>query len=120
MAMVWDHRFLSHDWIYQRPGLRQGGVKIHEDVRVAESAFKSPGGLIRATVRVSNDAIDDVALSGDFTIFPASALGALEQAVRGMQRSDLLGARLHEVYRTLNITSPGVTPEDFTEAIARA
>jgi lipoate---protein ligase len=119
-AEAWDHRFLSRDWLHQRGGLRRGGVKIHEDVRVVESAFKAPGGLIRATIRVSNDMVDDIALSGDFTIFPVSALGALEQAVRGVKRDDILTTHLHEVYRTMNIASPGVTPENFAEAIGRA
>ena len=50
-----DARFLSDEWLYQRGALpkrfvssrEQTGVKIHEDARVAEAAFKAPGGLIR-------------------------------------------------------------------------
>jgi lipoate---protein ligase len=118
-AEEWDQRFLSSDWLYQRGGLRPGGVKIHEDVRVAESAYKAPGGLIRATIRVSNDVIDDVALSGDFTIFPATALSMLEDAVHGAKRGEEIVPLLRKIYRTAHIMSPGVTPEDFAEAITR-
>jgi lipoate---protein ligase len=118
LAQELDARLVSDEWLYQKGGLRQPGVKIHEDVRVAESAFKAPGGLIRVTVRTCDGRIDDLALSGDFTLLPAFAVGALEQAVRGLSLSrESLMARLQEVYRALNIQAPGVTPEHLTEAI---
>ncbi len=116
-----DSRFLSAEWLYQKGGLRQVGVKIHEDVRVVEAAFKAPGGLIRVTARLREGRIDDLTLSGDFTLLPAYAVGALEQAVRGLSLTpDSLGARLHEVYRALSIQSPGLTPDHFSQAILAA
>jgi len=116
-----DARFVSEEWLHQKGGLRQIGVKIHEDVRVVEGAFKAPGGLIRVTVRLRENRIDDLSLSGDFTLLPAFALGALEQAVRGASATgSALAARLAQVYRALDIQSPGVTPEDFTAAILAA
>ena len=118
IAQELDARFVSDEWLYQKGGLRQVGVKIHEDVRVVETAFKSPGGLIRVTARICQGRIDDLAISGDFTLLPGFALGALEQAARGMRTThEALLARMQEVYRALNIQSPGVTPEDFAEAI---
>ena len=121
MATELDARFTSDEWLYQKGGLRQVGVKIHEDVRVVETAFKAPGGLIRVTARLREGRIDDLSISGDFTLLPAFAVGALEQAVRGLSaRQESLLARLREGYRTLGIQSPGVTPEDFTTAILTA
>ncbi len=121
MARQLDGRFVSDGWLYQKGGLRQVGVKIHEDVRVVETAFKTPGGLIRVTARLREARIDDLTISGDFTLLPAFAVGALEQAVRGLStRRESLAARIREVYRALGVQSPGVTPEDFTTAILTA
>lgn len=121
MAVELDARFTSDEWLYQKGGLRQVGVKIHEDVRVMEAAFKAPGGLIRVTTRIREGRIDDLSISGDFTLLPAFAVGALEQAVRGLGiRRESLVARIQEAYRALGIQSPGVTPEDFTTAILTA
>lgn len=121
MAGELDARFVSDEWLYQKGGLRQVGVKIHEDVRVVEAAFKAPGGLIRVTARLRKGRIDDLSISGDFTLLPAFAVGALEQAVRGLTtRRESLMARIQEVYRALGVQSPGVTPDDFTTAILTA
>ncbi len=114
-------RFDSDEWRRQKGGLRQSGVKIHEDVRVVEGAFKAPGGLIRVTARLREGRIDDISLSGDFTLLPAFAVGALEQAVRGLKTMrESLTPRFEDAYRALAIQSPGVTPENFAEAIVNA
>jgi lipoate-protein ligase A len=121
MAQELDERFSSDEWLRQRGGLRPSGVKIHEDVRVVEGAWKAPGGLIRATARLSDGCIDDITLSGDFTMLPAFALGALESALRGVRADEAsVISRVREVYRTMNIVSPGVQAEDFAKALAVA
>jgi lipoate-protein ligase A len=94
------------------------GVKIHEDVRVIEVAYKAAGGLIRVTARVREQRIDDLTLSGDFTMLPKFALGALELALRGAALdADAIKARIVEVYRGVGIQSPGVTANDVTRAV---
>jgi lipoate-protein ligase A len=121
-----DARFASDEWLYMRGGLpqrsgsgqEQAGVKIHEDVRVAEAAFKAPGGLIRATVRLVAGIVDDAAFTGDFTLLPAAALDALGEGLRGLPLDRAtLTARLCELYAEDAIRSPGVTPEDFAEVL---
>ena len=121
MATDLDARFISEEWLYQKGRLRQPGVKIHEDVHIVEAAFKAQGGLIRVITRLHQGRIDDVSISGDFTLMPSFALGALEQSVRGMRATpETLGMRLQEAYDRLSIQSPGVTPQDFTTAIMNA
>jgi lipoate-protein ligase A len=116
-----DARFTSDEWLYQRGGLRQTGVKIHEDVRVVEGELKSPGGLIRVTARLREGQIDDLSFSGDFTMLPAPALGRLEEAVQGLRLDqELLSTRIQETYQALHIQSPGVAPEHFVQAIVSA
>ena len=114
-----DERFASDEWLYQKSGLHQAGVKIHQDVRVAEVAYKAPGGLIRVTARVRLGRIDDISFSGDFTIVPVSSIGALEQALCNMPL-DVASCEwvIRDVYETLDVQAPGLTPTDFARAIA--
>lgn len=114
-----ETRLASDEWLYQKGGLRQtGAVKIHADVYVAEAAYKSPGGLIRATARLRDGRIDDLTLSGDFTLLPAFAVGALEQALRGVTLDgNALRARVGEFYRSLPVQSPGVGVDDWVAAV---
>ena len=121
VAQEIDERFMSDEWLYQKGRLQQQGVKIHQDVHIVEAAFKAQGGLIRVIARLREGRIDDVSISGDFTLFPAFALGALEQSLRGTRTtSDTLKSKIEEAYYRLSIQSPGVTPDDFTTAIMNA
>ena len=121
MAQEIDARFTSDEWLYQKGQLHQPGVKIHQDVHIVETAFKSPGGLIRVIARLSEGRIDDVTISGDFTLLPSFALGALEQSLRGTRATpETLKSKIEEAYHRLGIQSPGVTPVDFTTAIMNA
>ncbi len=113
-----DQQFVTDEWLYQKGGLRQPGVKIHADVRVLEIAHKAPGGLIRVTARLRDSRIDDLLLSGDFTMLPKFAPGALELALRGVAlEPGAVQARIAEVYRSVGIESPGVTPDDLTKSV---
>lgn len=114
-----EARLLSDEWLYQVGGLRQAGaVKIHEDVYLVEVAYKAPGGLIRSTARLREGRIDDLTLSGDFTMLPAFAVGALEQALRGeILDSGPVRARVSEFYGSLPVQSPGVGIDDWVSAV---
>jgi lipoate-protein ligase A len=114
-----EARLGSDEWLDQKGGLRQAdGVKIHADVYVAEAACKAPGGLIRATARLREGRIDDLTLSGDFTLLPAFAVGALEQALRGTALdAAAIRARVAEFYRGLPVQSPGVGVDDWVSAV---
>ena len=114
-----EDRFLSDEWLHQKGGLRQtDAVKIHADVYLVEAAHKAPGGLIRSTARLHKGRIDDLTLSGDFTMLPAFAVGALEQALRGVTlNNDSVRARVNEFYHNLQVQSPGVDVKDWVNAI---
>ncbi|MBE0411630.1 MAG: lipoate--protein ligase family protein, partial [Anaerolineales bacterium] len=116
-----EKRFNSEEWLFQKGGLLQRGVKIHEDVRVVEKVYKAPGGLIRVVVCFHQGLIDNLTISGDFTILPAHAVSSMEQAMRGIfPQFDRLVERLVEVYDSLKIQSPGVTPTHIAEVIVKA
>ena len=90
-------------------------------MHLVEAAFKAQGGLIRVIARLREGRIDDVSISGDFTLLPSFALGALEQSLRGLSATpETLQLKIEEAYYRLSIQSPGVTPADFTTAIMNA
>lgn len=121
MARQLDERFVAADWLYQQAKSRQPGVKIHQDVVVVEADRKAPGGLIRVTARLREKRIEDLSISGDFTLLPTTALRELEQATCGLPAErDLLLEAIQAAYTSSGIQSPGVTPEDFTQAILAA
>ena len=116
-----DELFLSDAWLRRIGTRREAGIKIHEDVRVVEGALKAPGGLVRVTATLRDHRVDDAWFSGDFTLLPAEGVGALEAAVRGVALEVApLAERLETVYRELAISSPGLEPAHFAEAIVQA
>ncbi|NWG22265.1 MAG: lipoate--protein ligase family protein [Chloroflexi bacterium] len=118
LAQELDERFAGEEWLTTKGGLRPRSIKIHEDVHVVEATHKAPGGLIRVTARLREGRIDDCSLSGDFTVLPASAVGALEEALIGADlQHDSLVTRLQSAYAAHQVQSPGVTPADFATAI---
>lgn len=120
-AAEWDMRLGSEQWLRQRGGLRKSGIKIHEDVRVVEGAYKAPGGLVRVTARLSAGMIDDITFSGDFTLFPSDALSGLERALLGLRaEADVILPAIDGAYHAFAIRSPGVSPQDFASAITAA
>ena len=101
--------------------MRRSGVKISEDVRVVEGSHKALGGLIRIAACIQGGRLEDVSITGDFTLLPASGIANLESAVKGMEAApEAILSRFREVYREMDLQSPGVTAEDFASALVAA
>ena len=83
-----------------------------------EGQYKARKGLIKITLDENDEVIKKIVISGDFFLYPEDKLWVLEQLLMGIKlsREDLL-AKIREFYDLQKIFSPGVTPEDFTEAI---
>lgn len=121
LADTLDERFASPAWLEEGGGLRRPGVRIHEDVRVAEGAHKAAGGLIRCVARVRGDRLDDVAFSGDFTARPATAPADLDERLIGSVLSQAaLLERVEAYYQSVRPEIPGVDPADWVAAILAA
>jgi len=113
-----DGRFGSPEWLHQKGGLRQEGVKTREGVRVVEADHKAKGGLIRVTARVHEGCIDDISLAGDFFFHPSHLFASLEQALRGERLEETaLSRRITDFYADFGIQSPGVGVEDWVAAL---
>lgn len=117
----WRKTLMSEEWLHQTGGLHHHGVKISEGVHVREAAYKARGGLIRATIRMREQMLDDLTLSGDFFIYPQESIGPLEQALIGASlNEELLRTRASQFWQDQQIQAPGLTPDDVASVIMLA
>jgi len=113
-----DDKFTDPDWLNEKGGRLTHWIKISADVNIMESRYKAPGGLIWIILRSKGDMIDDIIISGDFTIQPQEALNDLEDRLRGQPlKAGPLLKTIESFYKRNGIQSPGVTPEDILKGI---
>lgn len=118
MVAKMDKRFTDPNWLYEKGGNLNEWIKISTDVKLMESTYKSPGGLIRIILRLKNDTIDDILISGDFTFQLLDDLKHLEDRLVGQPlEGDSLLKTVESFYSTKGIQSPGVRPEDIVRAV---
>ena len=86
-----------------------------------QGIHKSKGGLIRSFVKLEGNRIEDIAFSGDFFLFPETAIEQIAQSLKGANAtSDSILFAVRSVYESEGITAPGTAPEDFTTSIMQA
>jgi len=114
-----NRRFVSRRWLNQKGGIETRGIKIRGDVSVVEAEHKAPGGLIRVTARLNAGLIDDLSISGDFTVQPAAAVTGLEAALRGqpLDEAKLTGV-VRDFYDANRVDAPGLSPEEVAHALS--
>lgn len=112
-----DERFAemyTDAWLYENDARRERHpqVKIRDGVVVLQKVAKLPGGLVRMSAVSNEGRLADVHLSGDFFIYPQSALSGLEQALEGVPlEGPTLEAAIRDFYTRQAVETPGVTPE---------
>ena len=85
------------------------------------SKYKAEKGLIKIKLDLEDGKIDKITIEGDFFFYPEDKLWDLEKALIGCEvEEEKLTERIAEFYRRMNVSSPGVKPEDFTKAITLA
>ena len=86
-----------------------------------EGQHKARKGLIKVSVDEEGGIIQRAVISGDFFLYPEDSLWLLEKELVGMKliRKELL-AKVNDFYKEMGVFSPGVTPEDFVEALLKA
>ncbi len=113
----WLHRRTrGHEKLMDMSGKR---TKVMAGLIIAEADLKSDK-LIRTTLSIKDDHIDDIVISGDFFMMPSDSLPNLENALKGkkVDREELLNA-----VNSFFATGPkvfGVKPEDIVEVIFKA
>lgn len=83
--------------------------------------FKAPKGVIKVEVKLSNDIISDISISGDFFMYPEEAIEQLETVLVGTKanRENLL-ATVRAFYSSTRARTPMIEPKHWVEAILRA
>ena len=94
-------------------------VKILGGVNVVEIEHKARK-LIRIRAELGEDRILDIAISGDFFMVPKEAIEGLESSLRGatLDRDEILD-KIRGFYENTGAETPGITEEDFAEAIMK-
>lgn len=87
---------------------------------MVEGSYKAAKGLIRVKAEVEAGSLREIQIAGDFFMYPEDKLWDLERALQGteVQRDKILSI-VKSLYEQSGISTPGVVPEDFTEAIIR-
>ncbi len=113
-------RFSQKDWLFKKGGLIRDAVKIHGGVWIGETALKAPGGLIRITLRIRENTIDDLAISGDFTFYPQDQLAAFEQYLKGTSMDPAALKQAIEAFYAANaVQTPGIETEHWLEVFGQ-
>jgi len=88
---------------------------------MGEGSYKAPKGLIRVKITTKGSEISEITIAGDFFMYPEDLLWDLERTLRGTPTSkERVLAKIEGFYNSTGVLTPGVTPQDFTEAIMRA
>lgn len=112
-------RLCSPAWLFRGDRCyRMRTSRVRTGIVVQHHARNTPGGLIRAAVEFDEDLhrLIRVFFSGDFFIYPAEAIGWLEQALENIYPEDAREA-LDGVYGTLDLETPGITPDDWYKVL---
>lgn len=114
--------FMSDEFLFKKTPRIPTGVKIKEGVEILYGIYKAKGGLIRTAEEIENKkTINDIAISGDFNLFPKNGLNEVEHALRSKKFDEVvIKTEVEKVYEKLKVESPGVEPEDFARTIVDA
>jgi len=113
-----EKEFTSPAFLFKKTPKMLTGVKIREGVEVIYGMHKAKGGLIRAAQEVEKERINEIDLSGDFTLYPKDCLEGLESNLKGkIRKRSLLDSKIEEFYDKEKDQSPGVASEDFLKAM---
>jgi len=109
---------LDENWLKRKGKFSSQKIKITTDVNIFEGNYKSAGGLIRITATLLGNKLKEIDISGDFTLTPPEGLSKIESCLTNLEVDyGNMHTRINEIYNKYKIQSPGVSPEDFVEAL---
>jgi lipoate-protein ligase A len=108
----------SEEFLLKKTPRIPNGVKIREGVEVLYGLHKARGGLIRSAEEISENRIEDITISGDFTLYPKESLDGLEGALEKVPlEEDRIIERVETFYKKEEVESPGVESKDIVATI---
>ena len=88
---------------------------------MGEGSYKASKGLIRVKATTKGSEISEITIAGDFFMYPEDLLWELEGTLLGTIASkEKILAKIEVFYSSTGVLTPGVSPQDFAEAIMRA
>jgi lipoate-protein ligase A len=113
--------FASPEFLFRKTPRIPKGVKIKEGVEILYGMYKAKGGLIRTAQEVEKRMLNNLSISGDFTLYPKEELGKLEDSLQETEREEKkLIPKIEEFYESTGVQTPGVEPDDIMKAIRSA
>ncbi len=113
-----DRRFTDPDWLYEKGGKIDKGLKIATGVKVIESTFQAPGGLVRIIIRLKGDTIDEIGFTGDAAFQLPEDFRFLEDQLKGQPlMAESVSKTVESFYRIKGLHPPVVRPEDMVRTI---
>jgi lipoate---protein ligase len=108
----------SREFLFRKTPKIPKAVKIREGVEIFFGLHKARGGLIRTAEEISENRIEDIAISGDFTFYPKEYLMGLEESLKKAPlESTQIIDRVENFYQEKGIESPGIESQDLAETI---
>ena len=108
----------SEEFLHKKTPKIPKGVKIREGVEIYYGLHKARGGLIRTAEEISDNRIEGIAISSDFTFYPKEYLNGLEESLKKVPlEENRIMEKIGDYYQEKGIESPGVESKDFAETI---
>jgi lipoate---protein ligase len=108
----------SEEFLYKKTPKIPKAVKIREGVEIYYGLHKARGGLIRTAEKISENRIEEIAISGDFTFHPKEYVSNLEASLQNVSlEAGQIIDRVEKLYQEKGIESPGVESKDFVETM---
>lgn len=103
----------------RRLSIEGRAVKVADSVKVVEVAYKAKK-LIRVRAEFLGDQILTLQFSGGFFMIPEDALLDLEERLNGVKLDHQeITDRLRDFYRNVDVETPGITADDFSDAVIK-
>jgi lipoate-protein ligase A len=114
-----EARFRSDEFLFRkirRPAARE--TRVREGIRFVDGVHKAPGGLLSCYAEVVEGVIDDVSITGDFTMVPRAGLEELEGAIAGAPYEPRpVSEAIEGFYNRTDVDTPGVEPDHYLAAL---
>lgn len=111
-------KMTTDEFLFKRTMRKPGQVRIRSGVEFIMGMHKAPGGLIRTASEIKENLIEDVTISGDFTLLPLEGLPKIEKGIKGAERTrGKVGTRIERVISDEGLQLPGVSVEDMLLAL---
>lgn len=83
--------------------------------------IKAEKGVIELEMEIIDNKLRNVRITGDFFIHPEQALEELENVLTGVKAEiTVIQDKITQLYKNQNITTPGITMENWTELFQKA